>query len=92
MNDALLNFSLGIAGGSGPRELTQIIHTDEENVLNPAISQVIQHADSELGGFVFVHPHAQYILITIQIHADDHVGRFVRNGPILLHLEVGRSM
>ncbi len=88
VNDALLDFGLGIARGNRLRKTVQVVHADDENVLNTAITQVIQYAEPRLARLILADPHTQYILVPIQINPDDHVGGFVDNRPVLLDLEV----
>ncbi|MNT14466.1 hypothetical protein D3C72_1494740 [compost metagenome] len=88
MNNTLLDFSLGVAGCNRLREPRQVVHADNENVSHPAIFQLIQHAKPELGGLVLPDPHAQYIFVSVQINANDHVGGLVDNGPVLFDFKV----
>ena len=43
VNDALLNFGLGVAGGNGLAESVQVIDASDEDILNTPVSQFIQH-------------------------------------------------
>ncbi|MNE49183.1 hypothetical protein D3C80_1436840 [compost metagenome] len=72
------------------RKSGQVIHADNEDVPNTTILEFIEHAQPELRGLILPDPHAQDVLVSVQIDANDHVGSFVDNGPVLLDLEVDR--
>lgn len=59
------------------REAGEVVDTGDQDVLHSAILKVVEDAEPELRGLVFTDPHAQYVLVAVQIDADDHVGRFV---------------
>ncbi len=52
------------------------------------VLQVVQDAQPEFSRLVFSYPHAERILVTVQVDADDQVGSLVHNGPVLFDFEV----
>lgn len=50
----------------------------------------IQHLEPELRRLVLTDPHAQHVFVAVQINTDVHVGHFVHNDAVLLHLKVNR--
>lgn len=74
VNNAFLDFGFWIAGSDHLREVTQVVYTDDEDILNPAISEVIQNTEPELAGFIFANPHTQHIFVLIKINANNHIG------------------
>ncbi len=88
MDDALLDLGLRITGSNRLREAHQVVHTGDEDVLNTAVFEVVENTEPELRGFVLADPHAQHVLVTVQVNPDDHVGCFVDNCSILLDLKV----
>lgn len=90
VNDTLLNLSLRIACSNGFRKATQIVYTNNRDVLHAVISQIIKYVEPKLAGFILANPHAQHTLVSIQVNAYHHVGGLVYIGSILLHFEVNR--
>lgn len=88
MDDALLDLRLGITGGNGLREAGQIVHTGDQNVLNATVLQLIEYTQTVFGRLMLADPHAQHVLVAIQIDPDDHVGSLIHNSAILLHFEM----
>ncbi|MNJ62316.1 hypothetical protein D3C77_581540 [compost metagenome] len=81
VNDTLLNFGLWIAGSNRFGEAAQIIHTNNKDILDTTISEIIQYAEPKLTGFILTNPHAQHIFVPIQINSNHHVGSLVYNSP-----------
>ncbi|MNT02473.1 hypothetical protein D3C72_1369730 [compost metagenome] len=67
VNDTLLDLGFRITSGNRFGEAIQVIYADDEDILNAAVSQVIQYREPELGGFILTYPHAQHILVPVQI-------------------------
>lgn len=65
MDNTLLNLGLWVAGGNSLREARQVVYTGDEDILNTAVFQLIQHAQPEFGGLVLSDPHAENILVAV---------------------------
>lgn len=67
MYDALLNFRFRVAGAYGLGGPGQVVHADDQDVGNTAVSKFIQDTEPELSRFVFADPHAEDIFAAVQI-------------------------
>lgn len=90
VNDTLLDLGLRITSGNRFGEAIQVIYTDNEDILDAAVSQIIHHSEPELGGFILANPHPQHIFVPVQIDTNHHVGCLVHNGSVLFHFEMNR--
>lgn len=61
-----MDLRLGITGGNGLIEARQVVHTGDQNVLNTAILQLIEHTQPELGRLMLADPHAQHDLVAVR--------------------------
>ena len=73
MDDAVLDFRLGIDRLDRRRKTGQIIRTGNENILDAPIFQAVQYGSSEFRTFVLADPHSQNILPTIKINTDGDI-------------------
>ena len=73
MDDAVLDFRLGIDRLDRRRKTGQIIRTGNENILDTPIFQAVQHGSPEFRTFVLADPYPQNILPTIKINTDGDI-------------------
>lgn len=65
VNDTLLDLGLQITSGNRFGKAIKIVYADNEDILDTTVSQVIQHTEPELEGFILANPHAEHIFIML---------------------------
>ncbi|PKK40461.1 hypothetical protein ABB02_00254 [Clostridiaceae bacterium JG1575] len=56
--------------------------------MNPSILKLIEHRQPEFAAFRFADPHAQNVLVSIQIYSDRHISSLVLDESVLSNLEM----
>ena len=90
VNEATLDFGLGIHGSDGFRKACQAIHGENQHVVYAPVFELIEHAEPVLGGFALAKPDAETLLFPLQIDADHQVGGHVLDPAIHPELEEQR--
>ena len=88
MHDAQLHARLRVGRVDRLREAGQPVDARHEDVAQPAILQIGQAREPELGPFALGQPQPEQFLVTLQIHANRHVNRVLRDaavGPADMH-------
>ncbi len=75
VDDAPLYLCFGEYGMYGLLGPCKAFHTEEQHVLYAPVMQVIEHPQPELAGFVRTDSDTQDFLVTVCVHAQDHIGR-----------------
>ena len=90
MNEATLDFSLGIYGSDGFGKAGQAIHGKDQHVVYAPVFELIEHAEPVLGGFALAKPDAQALLAPLQVDADHQVGGHILDPTVRTELEEQR--
>ena len=90
MNQATLDFSLGIHGSDGFREAGQSVDGEDQHVIYAPVFELIEHAEPVLGGFAVAKPNPEALLAPLQVDADHHIGSNVFDAAIHPELEKQR--
>ena len=84
MDDTPLDLGLRIYRLDGILKVGQPVHTEEQHILHPAILQVIQHPQPELGAFIGSHGDAEYPPVLPDLIVDavhEYKGVYGAQGP-----------
>ena len=90
MDDAVLDFRLGIDRLDRRRKTDQIIRTGNENILDTPIFQAVQYGSPEFRTFVLTNPHTENILVPVQINADRDINGLLYNLAFAADMVVNR--
>lgn len=83
MYHTFLDISFRKAGGDSFAESTEVIYAADQNILNAAVSQLIEDNQPELSRFMFANQHSQDIFAAVHIDPDDHIGSLIDNSDFL---------
>ena len=64
---------MGIYRSDGITESGQIVCTGNKDILHATVSQAVEYSRPVSGAFILANPHAQYILLAIQIDPDSDI-------------------
>lgn len=84
MNNTHLNLCLRITCGYRLAEAAEVIHTRDQDILDATVFEFTQDTEPEL----LTDPHAQYVLVTVQIDANHHICCLVDHRAVLLDFEM----
>lgn len=82
MDDAQLNFCIGVNAVYRFREPCQIIYTGNQNIVYATILQIGQYRQPEVSAFTFRQIQTQYLFFTFQIQGENGVDRFALIAPV----------
>ncbi|GAB3098180.1 hypothetical protein GCM10027217_15130 [Pseudomaricurvus hydrocarbonicus] len=66
-NYAELNLRLWVNRADNVREVLELVHTGDQNILHAAILELNEHAQPELGTLILGEPHAQQLFLAFQM-------------------------
>lgn len=69
------------------REAFQAIYTDDEDIVQTAVFQFVQHIEPELRPLIFGQPHTQQFFLTFDIDTQCQEHRFVDDAIVLPHFQ-----
>ena len=72
------------------REAFQAIYTDDEDIVQTAVFQFVQHIEPELRPLIFGQPHTQQFFLTFDIDAQCQEHRFVDDATVLPNFQGNR--
>jgi hypothetical protein len=86
MHDAALYGRVRVSCLNRLQKPFQSTHTGDEDIFQPAVLQLGQHAQPELSAFIGAGPKPQHFFVPLHIDANSHVYGAVFNLSLLAHL------
>ena len=87
MHHAQLHPRLWIDGLNRFREASQPIDVRNEDIFHPTVLQFRQHREPELGSFALGNPHAEQLLLSVQIDCQYQIERFIDDTLVLAYID-----